>query len=298
MNKLISGIKGFLIGAANISPGISSGTLMIIFNVYDRFVDAANLFFKHPIKSIMSIIDILIGFVLGIIASFLIVSYTYKSFPLAITLLILGLVFGGYKQTIDKIKTKQKPIYIFILIISALIVGALPLVSYMNGIYTGILYYVILFFLGLVVAFFLVAPGVSGALVLLIFGYYYHILDLGREIFELLLNGKIIEALPKMLPILVLAISVIIGLVISLKLIKKIMTKYETGFYFSVMGVLIGSPFAILILLFKDFSIYSFGPLQWVVGILLLVISFLLIFLMIKYEKKIENEDKTLQTEE
>ena len=61
MNKILSGVKGFFIGAANILPGISAGTLMVVFNVYDRFVDAANLFLKHPFKAIVSILDILIG---------------------------------------------------------------------------------------------------------------------------------------------------------------------------------------------------------------------------------------------
>lgn len=285
MNKILSGVKGFFIGAANILPGISAGTLMVVFNVYDRFVDATNLFLKHPFKAIVSILDILIGFILGIIVSFLVVSYTYKSFPLVITLFVLGLVLGGYKDVFDKIKGKQKVGYIIVLIISALIVGVMPLMSYMEGIYEGWLYYIMLFILGLFAAFFLVAPGISGALFLLIVGYYYHILDLGRNIFKLIINGQFIEGLKLLPPIIVLGVSVIIGLVISLKLIKKIMVKYETGFYFSVMGLLIGSPFAIIILLLKDYKITSFGYGQWIVGILLLILSTAGIILMNKYEK-------------
>lgn len=298
MNKLLSVFKGFLIGAVNIVPGISSGTLMVIFNVYDRFVDAANLFFKQPFKAIWSIFDILIGFILGIIGSFLLVSYTYKSFPLAITLLILGLVFGGYRPIIEKIKAKQNLKYIFIMIISAFIVAAIPLVSQMNGIFEGPIYYLILLFLGLIVAFFLVAPGISGSLVLLIFGYYYHVLDIGKEAFKLIIKGKFTHSLPLLFPIIVLAISVIIGMIFSFKLIKKIMEKHETGFYFSVMGVLIGSPFAILILLFKDYKINSFGYLEWIVGSMLLIVAFFLIFYMIKLENNNKLKDLTIEKKE
>lgn len=298
MNKFLSVLKGFIIGAANIVPGISSGTLMVVFNVYDRFVDAANLFLKHPFKAIWSIFDILVGFVFGIIGSFLLVSYTYKSFPLAITLLILGLVFGGYRPIIERINGKQNLKYILIMIISAVIVAAIPLISQMNGIFEGSIYYIILLFLGLIVAFFLVAPGISGSLVLLIFGYYYHILDIGKEAFELIIKGKFTQSLPLLLPIIILAISVIIGMIFSFKLIKKIIEKYETGFYFGVLGVLIGSPFAILILLFKNYKINSFGYLEWIVGTILLIAAFFLFFYMIKLENNNKLKDLSIENKE
>ena len=66
------------------------------------------------------------------------------------------------------------------------------------------------------------------------------------------------------------------------------MDKFETGFYFSVMGMLIGSPIAILILLNKDYSISSFGIYQWIVGLILLILAFFLILFMSNIEKKKE----------
>lgn len=286
MNKVLSSIKGFLIGAANVVPGVSSGTLMVILNVYERFVEAANLFFKHPLKAIFSILDLLIGIFFGIIGTFLLISYTYETFPLAITFLILGIIFGGYKPMMDKIKNKFTPINSLILIISMIVVIALPLITQREGVHSGAVYYIILILLGLIAAFAAMAPGVSGSLVLLIFGYYYHVLDTGRAVFELILKGQFRESLPLILPLVIFILSAIIGAVISIKLIKKIMDKYETGFYYSVMGMLLGSPFAILILLNKQIEISSINVLQWLIGIFLLIAGYALIYFLLRIENK------------
>lgn len=286
MNKVLSSIKGFLIGAANVVPGVSSGTLMVILNVYERFVEAANLFFKHPLKAIFSILDLLIGFFFGIIGTFLLISYTYERFPLAITFLILGIIFGGYKPMMDKIKNKFTPINGLILIISMIVVIALPLITQREGVHSGAVYYIILILLGLIGAFAAMAPGVSGSLVLLIFGYYYHILETSKSVLELTLKGQFRESLPFVLPLLIFVFSAIIGAVISIKLVKKIMDKYETGFYFSVMGMLVGSPFAILILLNKQIEISSINVLHWLIGIFLLIAGYALIYFLLRIENK------------
>lgn len=286
MNRLLSGIKGFLIGAANVVPGVSSGTLMVIFDIYDRFVEAANLFFRHPIKAILSILDILIGIFFGIIGTFLLVSYTYETFPLAITFLILGIVLGGFKPIIDKIKGKSSPLNIIILIISMAIVIGLPLITQRESVHSGAAYYIILVLLGFVAAFAAIAPGISGSLILLIFGYYYHILDTGKSAFELIIKGNFKESLSYILPLFIFIVCAIVGAIISVKLIKKIMDKYETPFYFSVMGMLIGSPFAILILLNKQIEISSISLPQQLISILLLFGGYFLIYFLLKIEKK------------
>lgn len=293
MNKVLSGIKGFLIGAANVVPGVSSGTLMVVFDIYDRFVNAANLFFRHPIKAILSILDILIGILFGIVGTFLLVSYTYETFPLAITFLILGIVLGGYKPIMDKINGKSSPLNVIILIISMAVVITLPLLTQRESVHSGAAYYVILVLLGFITAFAAMAPGVSGSLVLLIFGYYYHILETGKSALELIIKGKFQESLSFIAPLLIFIFSAIIGAVISVKVIKKIMDKYETRFYFSVMGMLVGSPFAILILLNKQIEISSINITQRLVSILLLIVGYSLIYFLLSIENK-----KKHQTEE
>ncbi len=286
MNKFISGLKGFVIGVSNVVPGISSGTLMIIFNIYNRIVDAANLFFKQPFKAIMSILDIIIGIVLGLIGSFLLVSLVYELFPLAVTFLILGLVFGGYKTIYDEIKGKSNIVNIIILIISATIIVILPFITPRDTIADGLIYYIILVILGLFVAFAAVAPGISGTLMLVIFGYYSHILEIGRNFLLAIFKGQFKDAVPYVLPFTVLAVSIIIGLVVSIKLIKKIIDKFETKFYFAVMGMLLASPVAILVILNEQIAFTEVHILEWIIGSFLLLVGFFFVYLLIYLENK------------
>ncbi len=41
-------ICGLLIGVANLIPGISGGTMAVIFNIYDDIIDALSTFMTHP----------------------------------------------------------------------------------------------------------------------------------------------------------------------------------------------------------------------------------------------------------
>ncbi len=286
MNKIMSVIKGSLIGAANIIPGISGGTLMVIFNVYERLLNAVNLFLKHPIKALASIWDLLLGLLLGLVGSFLILSYTYQTFPLALTLLFIGLIVGGIKPLYEKIKGKISVSNSIILVVSFVVIFIMPLIKPFYAIYDGFIYYIILFILGLIVAFSAIAPGVSGSLMLIILGYYSHLLLIGKEAFEHLIRFEFKAFLPYLLPFGILIISFLIGAVFSLKIIKNIIDKHETKFYFSVMGMILASPFAIMLMLNKTNSINSFHYLEWIIGILLLSIGFLVVTVVVYFENK------------
>mgnify|MGYP006382993787 FL=1 len=48
MNFLSSCIKGIVLGAGAILPGISSGVLLVIFGLYETFINRVLNFFKNP----------------------------------------------------------------------------------------------------------------------------------------------------------------------------------------------------------------------------------------------------------
>ncbi|NLN50458.1 MAG: DUF368 domain-containing protein [Acholeplasmataceae bacterium] len=286
MNKLFSGIKGFLIGTANVIPGVSGGTLMVIFELYERLVNAANLFLKHPIKAILSVWEILVGIFLGILGSFILLSYAYEAYPLALSLLFIGLLFGGIKPILNKLKNNFNLLNIVILIISFAVIITLPLLNSSSKIHDGFLYYLILFILGLIVAFSAIAPGISGSMMLVILGYYGHILAMGKSVFTHLAYFQFKEIIPYILPFVVLVVGFLIGVIFALKAVKALLTKFESQFYFSVTGMLFASPFAIMILLNKQFKITSFNYPQWIIGAALLFVGFALVYWMLKLETK------------
>ena len=66
MNFLFDIIKGMLIGVANIIPGVSGGTMMVSMGVYEKIIGAVNNLFKDFKKSVLTLLPLGIGLVLGI----------------------------------------------------------------------------------------------------------------------------------------------------------------------------------------------------------------------------------------
>ena len=65
----------------------------------------------------------------------------------------------------------------------------------------GSLYYLILALLGMLVAFSVVAPGISGSILLMILGYYSHLLFMGKSVFENVIQFNFSEITQYILPI-------------------------------------------------------------------------------------------------
>ena len=60
-------IIGAVIGVANIIPGVSGGTMMVILNVFDKIVDAIGNFRKNVKRNILFLLPILVGAAAGIL---------------------------------------------------------------------------------------------------------------------------------------------------------------------------------------------------------------------------------------
>ena len=121
--------------------------MAVVFRVYHRIIDAVDMFSKHPFKAIKSIWDILLGIGLGLLFGFIFLSYTYELWPVAITLFFIGLLFGGLKPIIEKIKNNFNILNIVIMVISFTFIVALPLLPKRTGIDAGFVYFLILFIL-------------------------------------------------------------------------------------------------------------------------------------------------------
>ena len=52
-NKVILVLKGFVIGIANVIPGVSGGTLALILGIYERFIKSLSNFSLHSLKTII-----------------------------------------------------------------------------------------------------------------------------------------------------------------------------------------------------------------------------------------------------
>ena len=81
MRLFILFLKGIIIGMANVIPGVSGGTIAVVFNIYDEFVNAITLNVKKLWANKKFLIPLLGGMALGVLLFSKFVTILYENFP-------------------------------------------------------------------------------------------------------------------------------------------------------------------------------------------------------------------------
>ena len=275
-DKIVLVIKGFIMGIANIIPGVSGGTLAIILGIYEKFIGAINHFFSNFKENFKFLLCVFIGIGLSLITMSNVIDYSYKNFPIPTTLFFVGLVIGGLPLLYKKVKGKKEKkevsswvifgitfaIVIF-MAISDKIFGNVAQVDFSN---MNLFSYILLFIVGAIAAATMIIPGVSGSLVLMLLGYYYPVINTIKELstFNNLGNNLII--------LIVLGLGVLVGIVLIAKLIEFLFKKYETKTYYGVLGFIFASIIAIPIATFSEIEI-TFNIVHIIIGIVVAFIG-------------------------
>ena len=269
-------IKGFVIGIANVIPGVSGGTLALTLGIYEKLIKAISHFLSNLKENVKFLIPLAIGMGLAIVTMSNVIDYSFKNFPLPTTLFFMGLVIGGVPLLYKKVKgtkeSKKASSYIIagltfaLVIILALSEQIFNLNLTANLSNMNFIEYILLFLVGIVAAATMVIPGVSGSLVLMLLGYYYPILQLVTEVtkFKNLVSNIIAGG--------VFGIGILVGIVGVSKLIEFLLDKYEIKTYYGVLGFIIASIVAIPIAaLAKVTNLFTIPSI--ITAIILLVIG-------------------------
>ncbi len=272
-DNLVLVIKGFIMGIANIIPGVSGGTLALILGIYEKFIGAISHFFTNIKENIKFLIPIAIGMVLAIVSLSRVIDYSYNHFPIPTTLFFVGLVLGGIpilcSKVVGKKEIKQPSSYMistltFAIVIfmatSELIFGEGLKVSFQS---MSVMSYLLLFVVGVIAAATMVIPGVSGSLVLMLLGYYYPVIAVIKEFTKFQNLGSNILILG------VFGIGILVGIVLISKLIEFLFQKYETKTYFGVLGFIVASIIAIPLSTLLNMTV-TFDMIQILIGIIFL----------------------------
>lgn len=274
-------IKGFVMGIANIIPGVSGGTLALILGIYEKFIGAISHFFSNFKENIKFLIPIVIGMGLAIVSMSNVIDYSYNHFPIPTTLFFVGLVLGGIPLLYNKVKGKKEKRQIsswiiFILTFSLVIVMTLS--EKIFGISNEVVFtnmslmnYVVLFIVGVIASATMVIPGVSGSLVLMLLGYYYPIISLIKELlhFDNIVSNMTIVG--------IFGIGLLLGIVLISKLIEFLFNKFEVKTYYGVLGFIIASIIAIPLSTINNIDI-TFDVVQLLIGCITMVLGILVAY--------------------
>lgn len=228
-------IKGIIIGIGAVAPGLSGGSFAVMLGVYDKITDAiANITHNlvHKIKT-LAILGVGIGF--GILGFSRIMKYLFEYHEAQVKFLFIGLMLGTLPYVINQANKKGfKKGYVLPCLIAFSITilfmilenGRMDVIPESSPSLIALILY------GVVIGFGTIVPGVSASFILMYIGAYEILLDgIGN------INLMII-------------IPVGIGFGLSILLFAKIINvlfKKAYGFtYYTVLGFVIGSIFAIV----------------------------------------------------
>ena len=246
-------LKGAVIGVANIIPGVSGGTMAVSMGIYDKIIHAATHLLSEFKKSMKVLIPIVIGAALGIVALARIIEVMFEKIPFQTNLLFIGLIVGGLPAITRKVKGKSIRLgHILAFLLFFALLAGMAVLGEQEGkaadLSFGLLNVVKLFGVGVLASATMVIPGVSGSMMLMLIGYYNPILSQINSFIDHLLDFNIEGILDGCLVLVPFGIGVVAGIFAIAKVIEIIFEKFPEYAYWAIIGLIVASPIAILLM--------------------------------------------------
>lgn len=253
MKNLITVLQGFVMGIAEIIPGVSGSTFAVVMGIYDDFLnflhgasDVAKVSLKvilrkSSFKDLRNTIQswnlrfgvlLVIGMALAVgTLSFIIVELLNR-FPQYMSAFFFGLVLASVFIPYKQIKAKNFSTLLAVLISFLLTFILLGINPVLIGETPNTLY---LFLCGIVGITGLILPGVSGSFILLMLGVYGYVVSGLKEILSFKISSE------KLIQIVVFTLGILTGLIIFVRILKFLLEKYPNTLLAVLVGIMLGS---------------------------------------------------------
>jgi putative membrane protein len=226
-------LGGFLMGFANLVPGISGGTMILAVGLYGRFVGViANLSRLRILRADLRFLLVfgagaalalasLSGLLVGLVSSHRWLMYS----------LFVGMTLGGVPQILSKVRPLRGPGLGFPLVGLGLMAW---LVFGLTGVSVPETFFALVF-VGAIAASSMILPGISGSYLLLLFGLYETVIgSLSRQ--ELM--GNTGEALGILIPV---ALGAALGIALLSNVLKALLDWAPRPMHGLLLGLMLGS---------------------------------------------------------
>lgn len=254
-------IGGIAVGLANIIPGVSGGTMMVVLGLFNRVMSSISGVFKlknpNRLEDIKFLLVLLIGAGLGLVVFAKLLEFLFTDYPTQTLFCFVGMVAFSIPSLIKSEMKNDKFKPIPFLIGCAVIFGisyftpekSETVLSMADFPSIDIIYLILMVGIGMIAGGAMFVPGVSGSMILLILGQYY--------LFKSLLANVTSFELIVLVPLFFMGIGILLGIVLSSKITGYCLEKYHQG----TMNVILGLVVASSIVLIPFDAAYSFGLL-------------------------------------
>lgn len=232
-------------------PGVSGGTVAFLLGFYDQFISSLDALMSGSMEkkkeAVIFLIKLGIGWIVGFLMAVWILSNIFHTHIYAISSLFMGFILFAIPIVIQEEK-KQMQINVPSMLALVIGVAIVALITYFNPVAgsgssvdltqlnIGIVAYVFIAAMFAISA--MVLPGISGSTLLLIFGLYVPIISAIKALISLDFSY---------LPILIVfGLGIVSGIVSIVRLIKFALDKHRSILVFLIIGMMLGSFYAII----------------------------------------------------
>ena len=246
------GFKGFLrwflyglpMGVAHIIPGVSGGTLALVFGYYEDYIAAVKNVLHDFRNSIKRLGPLILGVGIAMFGLSHVVDPCLEHFLFPTVMLFVGAILGGMPMLIRKLKNEPVKALDIVLCLAAAVftIGLLALSTTAHSetnLNLNVGKWILIWLISAISGAVMVVPGVSGSAFLMTVGYYGIIFGYGM--------AHLFEGGEPLLVLLAYLLGVAVGIFFMSKPIDTVLKKHEHEAYWAIIGFVVASVIVILL---------------------------------------------------
>lgn len=241
---ILTAVKGACMGAADVIPGVSGGTIAFIMGIYDKFVaslaainaEAVKLFFTGKFKEFWRhinggfLLSLVVGIGVSVISLATVMQTLLSDFPIQTWAFFFGLIVASSIFILRGISGWSLREILFLIggILLGVVICTLSPTQTPDALW-------FIFLSGAIAICAMILPGISGSFILLILGKYQYILGAVSD----LVAGQ--NVVGNLLTIGVFAIGAIVGILSFSKFLHWLLSRWHKQALIILAGFIIGS---------------------------------------------------------
>ncbi len=249
---------GMAMGVANIIPGVSGGTLAVVFGIYEKLMDALGNFLtdrERRGEHITFLAILFAGSLIAIVALAGLLKWAFNNYPLITVYFFMGLILGSIPVVL-KVHKDMKPTFARIAAFLTGLIFVIILALYQSHGNDGALItdfsgfgladYFYFTLAGLIAASAMIIPGVSGSFILILLGVYWTVLGALSGLLPLIMEqGLNDQAWPRLIILGALFVGVVAGILGFSRIMDFLLKKFPAQTMYAILGLIIGSLYQI-----------------------------------------------------
>lgn len=247
---LLISLKGLAMGAADVVPGVSGGTIAFISGIYEELIETIHKldfgFFKIWKKegfknawrtyNLSFLVALGLGIFVSIVSLAKVILWLLETYPIAVWSFFFGLVVASIIYILLEI-TRWRPAFFVVLVLATFLSYYITIVEPLGTADSNWF----LFFAGFIAIIAMILPGISGAFVLLLLGAYANVMQIVSNLTDGVLSLDLRLITDAVLKMLVFALGAATGLKVFSKALNWMFNHHKNLTLALLTGFMIGA---------------------------------------------------------